>query len=114
MGFINCLRKEPGGEVVRGLLIQDPAAPEFSLNNPLYAKQLQKDLAVCVLRENKTWGGYRHLSLPPPELKLVRYAWVNQLVTGDLSSFSWLEGPIQVSSDNKNIVNIVYSSLNFK
>lgn len=114
MGLINCLKQEPGGEIVRGILIQDPTAPEFSLQNPLYAKQIAKDLVVSVLRENGVWGSYRHLPLPPLAPKPVRQSWVNQLVRGDLSSLTWLEGPIQLGFEHKDLVKIIYSSINFK
>ena len=114
VGLVNCLRKESGGEIVRGIMIQDPKAPEFSLSNPLYAKQLQKDLVLSVLRENSVWGSYRHLPLQHLKLKEVRHAIVNQLVRGDLSSLSWIEGPIQLGYEDKNLVNIVYASINFK
>ena len=59
VGLVNCLTKEPGGEIVRGVFIQDSKAPEFSLDNPLYSKQLQMDLTVNVLRDGNTWGSYR-------------------------------------------------------
>lgn len=59
VGLVNCLTKEPGGEIVRGVLIQDPKAPEFSLNNPFYLKQLKMDLSVNVLRPGNCWGSYR-------------------------------------------------------
>lgn len=114
MGFINCLKQEPGGEFVRGILIQDPLAPKFSLENPLYANQVQKDLVVNVLRGYGVWGSYRHLPLPPPQPQEVRHARVNQLVRGDLSSLTWLEGPIRFGYENKDLVHIVYSSINFK
>lgn len=114
MGLVNCLRQEPGGELVRGVLIQDPKAPEFSLENPLYAKQLKKDLAVCVLRENGCWGSYRHLPLPPQEPAPVPHALINQMVRGDLSSLTWLEGSIDPIKKKNDIVNVVYSSINFK
>lgn len=81
LGLVNCLRKEPGGEIIRGVLIQDADAPEFSLQNPLYSEQLQLDLPINVLRPGKIWGSYRHLqlklSLKP---KLVHHAFVNELV----------------------------------
>ncbi|XP_018343935.1 PREDICTED: fatty acid synthase-like, partial [Trachymyrmex septentrionalis] len=67
LGFINCLRKEPCGEFVRGVLLQDEQAPKFSLQDPFYQEQLQKDMTINVLRSNKTWGSYRHLKLPRPE-----------------------------------------------
>ncbi|XP_023313671.1 fatty acid synthase-like [Trichogramma pretiosum] len=114
MGLVNCLRQEPGGELVRGLLIQDPKAPPFSLTNPMYARHLDKDLAVSVLRENGVWGSYRHLPLPTPKREPVRHALASQLVRGDLSSLAWLEGPIQKGSRHPDLVNIFYASINFK
>ncbi|OXU25389.1 hypothetical protein TSAR_001850 [Trichomalopsis sarcophagae] len=114
MGLINCLKQEPGGEIVRGILIQDPKAPEFSVRNPLYAKQLEKDLAVCVLRKNGVWGSYRHLPLPPLEAKPTQHIWLNQTVRGDLSSLKWFEGPIRPEDKNKDLVHIFYSAINFK
>ncbi|OXU23005.1 hypothetical protein TSAR_015483 [Trichomalopsis sarcophagae] len=114
VGYINCLRKEPGGEIVRGILIQDPKAPKFSLQDPLYVKELQKDLAVSVLRPNGVWGSYRHLPLPPLEPKPVRHAWANQIVRGDLNSLSWLEGPIPLGFQSDDLVTVVYSSINFR
>lgn len=115
MGLVNCLRRELGGEVVRGILIQDPKAPKFSLENALYSKQINKDLAINVLRENGVWGSYRHLPLPKLEEKPVRQGFVNQLSRGDLSSLTWIEGPIGCEyKDSQNLVNIHYSALNFR
>lgn len=80
LGFINCLRKESGGEFVRGVLIQDQEAPKFSLQDLFYTQQLQKDMTVNVLRPNKTWGSYRHLQLSSLEAKPVSTAYVCQMV----------------------------------
>jgi len=80
LGFVNCLRKEPGGELVRGVLIQDKKAPKFSLQDPFYEQQMQKDMTVNVLRSNKTWGSYRHLRLKQSEAKLVPTAHIRQMV----------------------------------
>ncbi|XP_070149856.1 fatty acid synthase [Polyergus mexicanus] len=115
LGFVNCLRKEPGGEMIRGILIQDTEAPKFSLQNSLYAKQLQLDLPINVLRPGKIWGSYRHepvLSLS--KLKSVYHAFVNQTVPGDLSSLHWVEGPIRPETKQKNLIHVVYSPINFK
>jgi len=60
LGLVNCLRREPGGELIRGVLIQDEAAPEFSLHEPLYAQQLELDLIINVLRPGKVWGPVYH------------------------------------------------------
>ncbi|XP_050457757.1 fatty acid synthase-like isoform X2 [Cataglyphis hispanica] len=114
LGLINCLRKEPGGKLIRGVLIQDETAPKFSLDEPLYADQLQMDLFINVLRPGKVWGSYRHLPLAPLELKLTYHALVNQMIRGDLNSFRWIEGPIAPSYQHKDLVRIVYASINFK
>lgn len=48
LGLVNCLRKEPGGEVVYGFLIADPSAPPFNPDLEIYEEQLDKDLALNV------------------------------------------------------------------
>jgi len=80
LGFLNCLRREADGQLVRGVLIQDEKAPKFSLEDPFYVQQLQKDMAINVLRSNKTWGSYRHLKLERSEAKLVPTAHICQMV----------------------------------
>ncbi|KYN28029.1 Fatty acid synthase [Trachymyrmex cornetzi] len=114
LGFINCLRKEPGSELVRSVLVQDEEAPKFSLQDPFYLQQLQKDMTINVLRPDKTWGSYRHLKLPQPEPKPVLTGHVCQTVRGDLNSFRWIENNLSVVSRREDLVHVVYSSLNFK
>ncbi|KAG5347678.1 FAS synthase, partial [Acromyrmex charruanus] len=114
LGFVNCLRKEPGGELVRGVLVQDEKAPKFSLEDPFYLEQLEKDMTINVLRSNKTWGSYRHLKLSQPEVKPVPTAHICQTVRGDLSTFCWIENNLLDVCCRKNLAHVVYSSLNFK
>ncbi|XP_011878072.1 PREDICTED: fatty acid synthase [Vollenhovia emeryi] len=114
LGFVNCLRKEPGGEIIRSVLIQDTKAPKFSLQNILYWEQLQLDLPINVLRPGKEWGSYRYQPLPGPQPKLVCHAYANQMTIGDLSSLRWIEGPIRPDSNQKDLVHVAYSSLNFR
>ncbi|XP_063988184.1 fatty acid synthase-like [Diachasmimorpha longicaudata] len=114
LGLVNCLRKEPGGEIIRGVLLQDPKSPEFSIQNPLYADHIKLDLVINVLRSKNTWGSYRHHHLPAQQPRLVHHAWANQLVKGDLGSFAWMEGPIIAGYKNPELVSVVYSSLNFR
>ncbi|KAG5318196.1 FAS synthase, partial [Pseudoatta argentina] len=114
LGFINCLRKEPGGEFVRGVLLQDEQAPKFSLEDLFYQEQLQKDMTINVLRSNKTWGSYRHLKLPRPEAVPVPTAYVCQRVRGNLSTFCWIENNLSLVSRREDLVHVVYSSLNFR
>lgn len=113
-GLVNSLRKEPGGEVVRGYTIQDEHAPDFSEANPLYAKQLELDLGVNVLRPGGLWGTYRHLKLSQVLEKPVYHGWANETVRGDLSSLRWLEGPIEKTSNHEDLARVVYSSINFR
>jgi len=80
LGLINCLRKEPRGEMIRSVFIQDIKAPNFSLQEPLYMKQLQLDLPTNVIRFGNVWGSYRHFPLSPLKSKLVHSAYVTQMV----------------------------------
>ncbi|XP_071640962.1 fatty acid synthase-like isoform X2 [Temnothorax longispinosus] len=114
LGFVNCLRKEPGGEFVRSVLIQDEKAPKFSLQDPFYIHQLQKDMLINVLRSNETWGSYRYLRLPRPEAEPVPTAHVCQTVRGDLRAFFWIENSLSFEARREDLVRVVYSSLNFK
>ncbi|XP_039308603.1 fatty acid synthase isoform X2 [Solenopsis invicta] len=114
LGFINCLRKEPDGELVRGVLIQDKDASKFSLQDPFYVQQLQKDMTINVLRSNSTWGSYRHLRLPRPEAKLVPSANICQMVRGDLSTFQWTENNVPAEFHRETQIRVVYAPLNFK
>ncbi|XP_036143549.1 fatty acid synthase-like [Monomorium pharaonis] len=114
LGFVNCLRKEPGGELVRGVLIQDKEAPKFSLQDPFYLQQLEKDMTINVLRSDRIWGSYRHLRLPQQKAKPVSTAHVSQTVCGDLSTFRWIENNLTIRYRREDLVHVIYSSLNFK
>ncbi|KAK0176607.1 hypothetical protein PV328_000726 [Microctonus aethiopoides] len=114
LGLVNCLRRELGGEMIRGVLIQDENAPNFSMSDSLYANQLNLNLAFNVLRSNGEWGSYRHFPLPEKVPCLFVHAQANQLVRGDLSSFQWSQGPIEPGYTNPNLARIVYSALNFR
>lgn len=54
LGLVNCLRKEPGGEIVYGLLVSDPSAPPFNPDLEFYEEQLDKDLALNVYQDVST------------------------------------------------------------
>ncbi|XP_036142914.1 fatty acid synthase-like [Monomorium pharaonis] len=114
LGFINCLRKETGGEFVRGVFIQDKEAPKFSLQDPFYLQQLEKDMTINVLRSGKIWGSYRHLRLPQQKAEPVFTAHVNQTIRGDLSTFCWMENNRSIEFPMENLVSVAYSSLNFR
>ncbi|XP_072934221.1 fatty acid synthase [Epargyreus clarus] len=117
LGLVNCLRKEPGGEVVYGMLIADPAAPPFNPDLEIYEEQLDKDLALNVLQDGQ-WGTYRHLLLGDLEKVRANHAFVNTLTIGDLSSLRWLEGPIRADKPFSNpeslLIHVYCSALNFR
>ncbi|XP_071569269.1 fatty acid synthase-like isoform X2 [Temnothorax nylanderi] len=113
LGFINCLRKEPGGEIIKSVFIQDDKAPTFSLQEPLYTKQLQLDLPINVIRSGNVWGSYRHLPLPSLESKLVQRAFVTQMVQGDMSTLCWAQSRMS-RINHENLINVIYTSINFR
>ncbi|CAH2098693.1 unnamed protein product [Euphydryas editha] len=117
LGLVNCLRREPGGENVRGLLIADPTAPPFNPNLKFYAEQLDMDLAINVYHEGQ-WGTYRHLLLGDLETIPTHHAFVKTVTVGDLSSQQWLEGPIKenqlLRNPNNVLINVYCASLNFR
>ncbi|XP_025158082.1 fatty acid synthase-like [Harpegnathos saltator] len=114
IGFVNCLRKEPGGDTVRCVFIQDKNAPKFSLQEPFYMNQLRLDLPINVLRPGKVWGSYRHLSLPPPEPIPVQCGYVAQRIRGDMSTIRWVEGRTSPKLNRENMIHKIYVALNFK
>ncbi|KAL6435268.1 hypothetical protein ACFW04_005371 [Cataglyphis niger] len=115
IGLVNCLRKEPGGKMIRGVFIQDKDAPIFSLQESLYIRQLQLDLPINIIRSGSIWGSYRHFPLPPLQPKLIQSAYVSQMVRGDLSTLCWMQSRISLNNnDEKNLIRIVYSSINFR
>lgn len=114
IGLINCIRKEPNGDKVRCVFVNDVSAPKFNLNDPFYKSQLDKGLIMNIYKDNQ-WGSYRHLELTESEESKSRteHCYANCLVKGDLSTLSWLYGPLNVRTD-KDVINISYSSLNFR
>ncbi|RVE49124.1 hypothetical protein evm_006245, partial [Chilo suppressalis] len=101
LGLVNCLRREPGGEIVYGMLIADPSAPPFNPDLELYEEQLDKDLAINIYQDGQ-WGTYRHLLLGDLDTVMAQHAFVNVTTVGDLSSLKWLEGPIRPNQVFKN------------
>jgi len=94
----------------------DKSAPAFSLDDPLYKSQLQKDLALNVYK-NKVWGSYRHLLLEPSSLIEVQHCTANSTIRGDLSSLKWLAGPLvpyTQKPEESLIAHVYYTALNFR
>ncbi|XP_066594557.1 fatty acid synthase [Prorops nasuta] len=112
LGLYNCLMREPGGEIIKCVMIQDDNAPEFSLDKPLYQKQLQLNLNVNVFKDGK-WGSYRHLPLEQAQTKMVNHALANVLVRADLSSLKWIEGALR-PQEMDDYAQVCYAAINFK
>ncbi|ETN68037.1 hypothetical protein AND_000128 [Anopheles darlingi] len=115
IGLVNCLRKEPNIQPVTCFFIDDPNAPSFDPSNPFYKDQIDLGLAVNVYR-NGQWGMYRHFKLLEP----MRYeptaghCYGSCLKSGDLSSLTWMLGPISERPPIGPLIRVAYSSLNFK
>lgn len=50
IGLVNCIRKEPNGNRVTCVFINDDNAPPFSLDDPFYSNQMKLDLAINVFK----------------------------------------------------------------
>ncbi|XP_039501306.1 fatty acid synthase isoform X1 [Drosophila santomea] len=112
IGLVNCLRKEPDGNLIRCFFIDDDCAPDFDLSHPFYSTQYSLGLAFNIYR-NGSWGSYRHLQLLKNDEPSERldHIYGNVIQRGDLSSLQWIKGPL----DSKNCqIKIAFSSLNFR
>ncbi|XP_077296456.1 fatty acid synthase-like [Arctopsyche grandis] len=112
LGLVNCLRREPGGDVANCVAIMDPKAPRFDPNIPLYEFQIDKELSMNVFKDGQ-WGTYRHLVLEELQDFPADHAYVNVTTRGDLSSLRWIEGDMNVDKE-KDIVHVYYSAMNFR
>ncbi|XP_030371512.1 fatty acid synthase [Scaptodrosophila lebanonensis] len=112
LGLVNCLRKEPDGNLISCFYINDENAPKFSLSDPFYLDQYTLGLAINIYH-NGSWGSFRHLKLPiVDELKpRLNHIYGNVVLRGDLSSLRWFEGPLY---PDDCLIKVAYSSLNFR
>ncbi|XP_050076402.1 fatty acid synthase-like [Anopheles maculipalpis] len=115
IGLVNCIRKEPNIQTVSCFFIDDPNAPAFDPSNPFYKDQIELGLAINVYR-NGQWGCYRHFKLleEPRYESTTNHCFANCVKPGDLSSFTWMVGPLSEQPPKSPLIKIVYSSLNFK
>ncbi|XP_047360366.1 fatty acid synthase-like [Vespa velutina] len=120
IGFMNCLRFESGGNNARYVFIQDKNAPKFSLTSRSYAEQLNKQLVANVLKGGH-WGSYRHLPLEQQKdvsSLQVEHAYINSLITGDLTSLRWIESSLSYYQPEKypntEMCSVYYAPLNFR
>uniref|UniRef100_A0A2C9GS69 Fatty acid synthase n=1 Tax=Anopheles arabiensis TaxID=7173 RepID=A0A2C9GS69_ANOAR len=115
IGLVNCIRKEPNIQTVSCFFIDDPTAPAFDASNPFYKEQIELGLAINVYRKGQ-WGSYRHFKLQeePRYEPSTKHCFANCVKPGDLSSFTWMVGPLNEQSPSSPLARVVYSSLNFK
>lgn len=115
VGLVNCVRKEANGQNLKCVFIDDDSAPSFDATSDFYKRQLQQGLAINVLRNGK-WGSYRHFLLQQEIVvdKRTDHCYANSLTRGDLSSITWLNGPLDTKKPAKALVRIQYASLNFR
>ena len=65
-GFLNCLKRESGGDKVRGILcsnLKSSHLPDISINSADFKALVQKDLVMNIFRDG-SWGSFRLLSIP--------------------------------------------------
>ncbi|CAH1131325.1 unnamed protein product [Ceutorhynchus assimilis] len=115
LGMVLCLRRETGGQNIRLVSLLDPTE-EFDVNLPFYRDQLSKNLAINIYK-NRQWGTYRHLLLGDTNKVEADHCYLNSLRRGDLSSLTWVEGPLSINKKmdvESTLVNIYYSAINFR
>lgn len=114
IGLVKCLRKEPGGQNIKCVLIDDHMVPNFAYDHPLYKAHLQLGLAFNIY-QNSGWGTYRFVSLDNAieEQRLHGHAFANVERIGDLSSFRFHNGKLDRSASQTR-VDIHYAAINFR
>ncbi|CAF3544138.1 unnamed protein product [Rotaria sordida] len=117
IGFFNCLRREPGGQSLRCIHIQDS---EYILNENILNTLKTRDLTVNIY-QNGVRGSYihQHLQISKDSTWIeTDNAHVNVLNRGDLSSLTWLQSPIittnNINDPNLDTCTVHYASLNFR
>ncbi|XP_070505897.1 fatty acid synthase-like isoform X2 [Chironomus tepperi] len=116
LGFVKCLRPEYMHKLKCFFIMDTENAPStFDIKDKFYEEQLKLNHAINVFKDGK-WGGYRHLSLSTANKLSPQssHYFANCQVKGDLSTFSWIQGSLDVNDATLNLIDIHYSSLNFK
>ena len=115
LGLINCLKKEPNGEKLRYVFIDDNTAPEFDIDLPFYASQMNLGLVANVYK-NGCWGTYQHLTVNKCIESKPRSSHhvANCNIKGDLSTLSWHDGPLNAENMTQPHIRIQYASMNFR
>ena len=115
IGLVNCIRKEPNGMNLKCVFIDDHRAPAFNIEHQFYKNHLRQGLALNIYK-NGHWGSYKHLLLHQEIVCAphIGHCYANSLIRGDLSSMTWLKGPLDFVKPKGNMVRVQYASLNFR
>ncbi|GJQ74201.1 hypothetical protein Trydic_g12859, partial [Trypoxylus dichotomus] len=113
LGLMTCLKTELGANRVKCLLIMDKAS-KFDPKLLFYREQLDKGMMINVWKDG-SWGTYRFLQIPDPELVQDDNCFIGASNRGDLSSLAWMQGRrCDALAPGEDIVRVYYSSINFK
>ncbi|KAJ8720391.1 hypothetical protein PYW07_012434 [Mythimna separata] len=107
LGFVKKLRSN-GVDNIGLVVVEDKHAPSFNPSTGIYKNQLEKNLAVNILRKGQ-WGGYYYTSAG----KFTKLR--NVTLTSpacDLDSLTWAEAPSPVA--NNNSVQVSYAGISLK
>lgn len=116
LGFMKTLKLEYQGKI-KCFFIMDTknAPPVFDIDDDFFRNQLKLGNTINIFRNGK-WGGYRHLDLVQTNnfIPQSTHCFADCLIKGDLSTLTWMQGPLNTNDSEQDIVNVQYSSLNFK
>lgn len=117
IGLVNCICKEPFGGELKCFLMMDENATKFKVDDQFCKSQLELGLVMNVFKDGK-WGSYRHLqfSQETNDESCRNHFYADCLFKGDLSTLSWINGPIDVKklASDEELVTIHFAALNFR
>uniref|UniRef100_T1K1R7 Uncharacterized protein n=1 Tax=Tetranychus urticae TaxID=32264 RepID=T1K1R7_TETUR len=125
IGLVKCLSLEPNGQRLRCIALR-PGSKGIDLTSVNFNKSPFAEIAAIdckfnVFDDKLGWGDYCHLEIPSkPEndkkcLTVAKDAYIQCLTPGDLSSLVWTQfNPVADFNKGQSLVQINYSSLNFK
>lgn len=99
LGFVNCLRHEPGGDKVKCIYVIDVDAPAFDPKSAFYKDVLAKKRAISIYKDRK-WGTYQHFYLDKNVLRPGKSSYMNVTVKSQTPKIAWFQGSDHVVSEN--------------
>ena len=113
VGLVRCIRKEPGGERVHGIVFPKHAAdPTFESPNDELQSILENQLAINVFRNNR-WGSYAHvpLSNTAKNVTIDNFCLCSPKKDG-VAGVRWLQIPADTEGKEQR-VSVSYAGINF-